>query len=239
MGDADRDRLLFAAGGCASGFLWSVLAGEADLGTGEGWGRALMGCAGSAANAFTLHWITDQFTTNDDIPNIVAGSWLGAQSLASMTNWIGHEQGWEREPAFNAVAIPLNFAAAPAFSSLGLVWAGIGEIATGFTGDVSAFGGMLIFDHNLCLSAMNTGAIGHCFNASSDYLPRHEQGHQVQFSIMGDVGMLTIGTTDFLVGTIGTLPSTYGAYIFVAGPGALTLEPWANDYAGTFNLSSP
>jgi hypothetical protein len=229
---------LFAAGGCATGFLWSVVAGESDLETTDDWVRALMGCVGGAINAVAIHGITDEFTRDEELPNILAGTWIGIQAATSLTNWIGHENGWEREPAFNAIAFPLNFAAAPLFSTLGLLWAGIGELATGLDGEVGVFGGMLIFDHDLCISStpMTMGAIGHCFRASHPVTPRHEQGHLVQYSIMGDFGFLSIGIADFVIGTIGTAPNYYGLYLFISGPGALTLEPWARDYERTFHL---
>jgi len=170
------------------------------------------------------------------VPNIITATWLGTQSAASLANWFGHVHGLEREPAFNAIAIPLNFAAAPIVSSVGLLWAGLGEITGGFTSHVSAFGGMLVFDHRLCPgTTFNLGATGHCFRASAARA-LHEGGHQVQFSIMGDVGTISLFVVDGLVGTIGTIPAVGGAYLFLMGPGGLTLEPWANDYERTFRL---
>jgi len=227
MGDPLESGML-AAGGCATGFLWSVVAGDAKLSTGKGWGRALMGCAGSALNAYTIYSLTDHFSNDRDLARNLTLGWFGAQSGAGLTNWLGRRYHWEEKGTFNAVAFPLNFAASPVISTGGLLWAGIGEAATGFKGEVNFYGGMLVFNHKLCVfNAANTGAIGHCFTPSSvGDTPQHEKAHEVQVSIMGDAGTLGLISVDFLARVFSFQWKNLGQ-----SPGYLTLEPWADDYA--------
>jgi|GEM_PF-6155456 len=217
----------FAAAGCATGFLWSVLAGDAKLSTAKGWARATLGCAGSAVNGLGIYTLTDHFTHDQDLARNLTLGWFGAQSAAGFTNWLGRRNHWEDRPAYNAVSIPLNFAASPVISSVGLLWAGVGEAAVGFHGEVHAFGGMLVFDHRLCIQdAMNLGATGHCFSSKYLQTSLHEMGHQVQVSILGDLGTLGTFAGDILFRTFTLRWKTLGQ-----SPGLLTLEPWADDYS--------
>lgn len=231
MGDPLLEPGLLAAGGCATGFFWSVVAGDAKLSTAKGWGRALLGCAGSAANAVTIYTVTDHFTDSPDLPRNLTLAWFGAQSGASLTNWLGRRYQWETKPAFNAIAFPLNFAATPLLSTGGLIWGGlVGEAASGFKAEVNFYGGMLVFNHKLCpYDAANSGAIGHCFTPSTDGdIPQHEKGHAVQTAILGDVGALGILGADFLFRATTLQWKTLGR-----SPGYWTLEPWARDYASS------
>jgi hypothetical protein len=227
MGDPFESGMM-ATGGCATGFLWSVVAGHAKLSTGKGWGRALISCAGSALNAFTIYSVTDHFSKERDLARGLTLSWFGAQAAAGFTNWLGRRYQLENKAAFNAFAFPLNYASAPLISTAGLVWAGIGEAATGFKGEVHLYGGMLVFDHKLCAyDAANTGAIGHCFPSNEkDELPQHEKAHEIQVSILGDAGILGVVGVDFLARIFSFQWKTLGE-----SPGHLTLEPWADDYA--------
>jgi len=229
MGDSFLEPGLMAAGGCATGFFWSVAAGDAKLSTGKGWGRALMSCAGSALNSFTLYSLTDHFSDNRDLARGVTLGWFGAQSAAGFTNWLGRRYHWEEKPLFNAFAFPLNFSATPLVSTAGLLWGGlVGEAASGFKAEVHFYGGMLVFNHKLCrFSAMNSGAIGHCFTPQTPDLPQHEKGHEVQTAILGDFGTLGVISSDFLFRAVTLQWKTLGE-----SPGYLTLEPWAEDYAG-------
>ena len=231
MGESFLEPGLMAAGGCASGFLWSVVAGDAKLSTAKGWGRALLGCAGSATNALTIYSVTDHFSDDRDLARDLTLAWFGAQSGAGLANWLGRRYQWESKLAFNAIAFPLNFAATPVISTGGLIWGGlIGEAASGFKAEVHLYGGMLVFNHKLCAyDAANSGAIGHCFTPStSGQIPQHEKGHGVQTSIMGDAGTLGIIGADFLFRAATFQWKTLGR-----SPGHLTLEPWANDYASS------
>jgi len=228
MGDPLEPGLL-AAGGCASGFLWSVVAGDAKLSTAKGWGRALMSCAGSAANAFTIYELTDHFTQDKTFARDLTLGWFAAQSGAGFTNWLGRRYQLEEKTAFNLVAFPLNFAASPVISTSGLLWGGlIGEAASGFKAEVHLYGGMLVFNHKLCVySAANSGAIGHCFTPKdTGNLPQHEKGHGVQVSILGDAGTIGLVSVDFLFRAVTLQWKSLGE-----SPGYLTLEPWADDYA--------
>ena len=229
MGDPFLEPGLMAAGGCASGFFWSVVAGDAKLSTGKGWGRALMGCAGSAANALTIYSLTDHFTDDRDLARGLTLGWFGAQTGAGFTNWLGRRYHWEEKPLFNAVAFPLNYASTPLISTVGLLWGGVvGEAASGFKAEVHLYGGMLVFNHKLCLyHAASSGAIGHCFTPETPDMPQHEKGHTVQTSILGDAGTLGIIGGDILFRVFSFQWSTLDE-----SPGYLTLEPWANDYAG-------
>jgi hypothetical protein len=148
-----------AAGGCATGFLWSVVAGDAKLNTAKGWGRALLGCGGSALNAYTIYSVTDHFSKDKTLARCLTLGWFGAQSGAGFTNWLGRRYELEDKGAFNAFAFPLNYAASPIISTGGLLWAGlVGEPASGFNAEVHLYGGMLVFNHKLCInnSAANT-----------------------------------------------------------------------------------
>src|SRR5262252_2522757 len=93
-----------AAGGCATGFLWSVVAGGAKLNTAKGWGRAMLGCAGSGLNAFAIYSLTDHFTKDRDLARGVTLGWFGAQSSAGFTNWLGRRYELEEKGAFNVFA---------------------------------------------------------------------------------------------------------------------------------------
>jgi len=231
MGDNLLEPGLMAASGCATGFLWSVVAGDAKLSTGKGWARALMSCAGSAANSFTIFTVTDHFSKDRDLARGLTLGWFGAQSAAGFTNWLGRRYQLEESKAFNAIAFPLNYASSPILSTGGLLWAGIlGEATSGFKAEVNLYGGMLVFNHKLCVySAANSGAIGHCFTPRSiGNTPQHEKGHSVQVSILGDVGTLGVLGTDFLFRALTLQFKTLGQ-----SPGHYTLEPWADDYAAT------
>jgi hypothetical protein len=189
-----------------------------------------LGCAASGGNAFGIYTLTDHFTDDRDLARGLTLGWFGAQSAAGFTNWLGRRNGWEDRAAFNATAIPLNYAASPFVSSLGLLWAGVGETTSGFRAEVHAYGGMLVFDHSLCLgTAANTGAVGHCFSSGSNIRTRrHEMGHQVQVAVMGDLGVLGVLGGDFLWSIFSLQWEALGKR-----PGYWTLEPWAKDYSET------
>lgn len=235
MGDTFLEPGLMAAGGCATGFFWSAVAGDAKLDTAKGWGRALMGCAASAVNAFTIYTVTDHFARDRDLARGLTLGWFGAQSGAGLANWLGRRYQWEEKPLFNAVAFPLNYAATPLISTVGLLWGGvIGEAASGFKAEVGFYGGMLVFNHKLCVfnaaKAGNSGAIGHCFTAKSPGdTPQHEKAHMVQTAIMGDAGTLALIGSDFMTRLFTLRWKTLGQ-----SPGYLTLEPWAEDYAAGY-----
>lgn len=224
--DYGRDLGITAAAGCATGFLWSVLAGKADLSEGKGWAYAAMGCLGSAAQGATLYsgtrFVTSRFgTENPELARQITAGWFGIQTAASFTNMLGTDNGWQNEPAYNAVALPLNYAAAPLFSTGSLIMAGIGEAAIGFSGRVHVFGGTLIFHDKVCLGngGLQGGAVGHyCKFGEGNF---HEVGHAVQFSILGEVGI--VGS--YLVN---------GAYQLIVDQGVhprrMLLEQWADDF---------
>jgi len=228
---------IFAASGCATGFLWTVIAGDAKLSTAKGWGRALLGSSGSALNAFAIYSLTDHFTKDRDLARGLTLGWFGAQSGAGFMNWLGRRYGLEENGAFNAISFPLNYAASPIVSTSGLFWAGlVGEAASGFKAEVHLYGGMLVFDHKLCIySAANTGAIGHCFTPQSPGgTPQHEKGHSTQVSILGDFGTLGVISGDILFRTVTLQFKTLGQ-----SPGYLTLEPWADDYEAATRKKTP
>lgn len=198
----NRDLAITASAGCATGFLWSVLAGDADLGTGKGVGFAVAGCLGSAVNGSVLLSGTRFITRDPKASRIVTGAWFGFQSSASFLNTVGAHYGWHQEDAFNVAAFPLNYGASPVSSTVGLLIAGAGEVGTGFTGDVYFFGGRLVFHHELCSGAgeYQTGSIGHWCNPGSHIFHRqvHETAHMIQNSILGDFGMTSVQLADAL-----------------------------------------
>jgi hypothetical protein len=106
----------------------------------------------------------------------------------------------------------------------------LGEPTSQFHADVHFYGGMLAFNHGLCVyDAADTGAIGHCFTPRSlGGLPDHEKGHEVQVSILGDAGTLGVIGGDFLARVLSLHFETLDE-----SPGYWTLEPWAEDYAAT------
>ncbi|MDO8644518.1 MAG: hypothetical protein Q7S00_06105 [bacterium] len=222
------------ATGFATGFLWCTLAGENDLSTPKGWIRTTLCATGSAAQSaslFTLGTVLDKPETGW----IVAGSWWAAQSSAGFTNWVGHRNGWEEEPVFQAFALPLNYAAAPLISTAGLLWASGIQATEGFNASVGTFGGMVLIDHDHCgeKAGTNLGATGHCFD-QNDFVRNHEQGHQVQMAAMGDLGALSIDLGLILGGTFAELDPLY--FMELLQDRRTFLEPWADDYSQTFRL---
>jgi hypothetical protein len=200
---SDKDYGIVAATGCATGFIWSAFAGNADLSTKEGWKRALLGCVGSSINSTSIFLISDKASGNSDLAWKITSAWWGIQGAAGLTNWIGRKRGWADEPAFNAVALPLNYAASPLMSTIGLIYGGI---AFAFVDDpskhVRVYRGILTFNHQPThplpgyKNAFALGAIG--IGVPMD-LRKHESGHVVQFSILGDLGMAIIYSGDFLL----------------------------------------
>lgn len=228
--DFARDVGISAGVGCATGFLWSVLAGQADVSTGEGLLHAVTGCVGSAAQSSSVYTATRLISKDPVLARELTAGWFGIQSAASFTNWLGVKHGLMDRAAFNAVALPLNYAAAPVSSTFGLVLAGIGEAANGFSGEVITFGGSLIFRHDLCFRTYyQTGAIGHrCSNFYWIHERLHETGHMVQMSIMGDAGMLTVNALNLG----GQLLSFQGFHYR-----KLIIERWADKYADNTDKS--
>lgn len=190
-----RDTAISAGVGCATGFVWSALAGQADLATGKGWAQATYGCAGSALNGASVYGISRYATRDTDTARQITAAWFGIQSAASFTNYLGVKNSWQEKPAFNAVAFPLNFVATPISSTFGLVLATFGEAENGFSGKMQLFGGSLIFHHKLCFNegpnqAYQSGSIGHYCDPEHLSLSNrfHELGHMTHESILGDLG---------------------------------------------------
>lgn len=223
MGDYGKDLGITAGVGCATAFLWSALAGKADLRTAKGWARALMGCAGSSANGLTIYALSNRLVGQDTARKITAG-WFGFQTASSFTQTLGNHFRWHEKTAYNVIAFPLNYGAAPISSTVGLVWGLIGEAASSKISGVHLFGGSLVFRHELCIRDNHTqlGAIMQSCNGNYETIRYHELGHQAQFSIMGDVGM---------AGWL--LLSIAGQLIFkqTFKPENFIYENWAEDYS--------
>ncbi len=220
---------LAAAVGCATGFLWSVVAGEADLTKAEGWREAGLGCAGSAINAASIYAISGAMSNNGTLARDITYGWMGVQSAASLTTRAGRFFNIENKAGFKAVALPLNIAAAPLTALVGSLRGGLTLISSS-AATVQTFGGTLLFhDRASCDNAPSTtGFTIHCMESSESPHFRHEQGHSVQSALLGDFGRLGIIIGDILVGTIVSDPSYL---IFgILSPGKLTLEPWADQY---------
>lgn len=214
-----------AALGCATGFLWSTVAGQADLEEGKGWLFATTGCVGSAGSAASVYSISRYASEDRALARGITAGWFGLQSAASLTNWIGLKNNWHEKPAFNGIAFPLNYGAAPLTSTLSLILAAAGSTEDGFRGDPYFFSGTLVFPHNLCpgYSRAQLGAIGHhC--AQNDRLDRqfHEVGHAVQSSILGDPGIIAVSVLNHIVQW---------------NHNKLILEQWANDFSHQIDFS--
>ncbi|HKX13413.1 MAG TPA: hypothetical protein VJP40_09685 [bacterium] len=213
-----------AAVGCATGFLWSALAGQADLGEGKGWLFAGAGCAGSAVNAAGLYSGSRYASDNRELARIAAGSWLGLQGASSFTNYLGLKNQWYEKPAFNAVALPLNYLAAPALSTLSLGLAGLSGF-NGYTADPFVLSGTVVIPHQFCLgfNRAQLGAVGHECNSQGFLRTKfHEVGHAVQSSIMGDLGITVISGLNLL---------------FLPRYKERVVEQWADDYADQIDLT--
>jgi len=224
MGDDFNKNIgITAAVGCATGFLWSALAGKADISTGKGFARALVGCAASAFNATSVYTVSNHFFDRKIAAKITAG-WFGFQSASSFTQTLGNRYGWHDSTAYNLIAFSLNFGAAPILSTVGLVWGIIGEAGAGSRSGVSLFGGSLVFKHDLCIKNYSTqlGATMQSCRDESKSTSYHELGHGAHFSIMGDFGMIGLmllnGTGQLIV----KQGIDYGNFIY---------EKWADDYA--------
>lgn len=229
-----------AAVGCATGFVWGALAGEADISEGEGLLAASYSCLGSAINAAGVYGISRYATQNPDTAAKITTAWFGVQSAASFTNMLGVQNGWQGDLLFNAVALPLNFTAAPLASTLGLLQAGFGEMEMGFSGQVRVFGGSLIFRHELCAlgnptaAAQQLGAIGHyCAKKITLRGSFHELGHMAHFSVMGDLG----GALLYALNALAIAPFSSNIH------DDMIEERWADDYseaaAANYRLADP
>lgn len=223
--DFFQETALSAAIGCATGFLWSTLAGQADLSQGSGWLFSGTGCVGSAATGATLYGGSRYLSEDRELARIVTGTWYGLQGSASFTNYLGLKNQWYEEPAFNAVALPLNYLAAPTLSTLSLGLAGIGGITGGYPQDPYLISGTLVFYHRACIGYYynQIGAIGHnCKDNPSFTYGFHEVGHGIQSSIMGDIGTTLIASLN---------------YLFQPHHKKLILEQWADAIAEKTDLT--
>jgi len=222
---------VLTATGFITGFAWSVLAGRADLTKSSGWRDALIGATGSAIQTASLYAITEAVSTDSEMPWRVATIWLGAQATSGAINTLGTRAHLEDNPLYKSIAIPVNFITSPGFSSYGALHALAGEIAIGFDGEVTTYGPTIVFNHKLCgyRAPFNTGIFAHCFNADTNkQTARHEMGHGVQLSIMGDIGYSAFLFVD------GLFQIPFG---FLFGPGGFTTEPWAQRYEKAHKLT--
>jgi len=192
MGDDFNKNLGITAGvGCATGFLWSALSGKADISTGKGFARAIIGCGGSAFNGASVYTASN-YLFDDKTARNVTTAWFGFQSASSFTQMLGNHYEWHDSTAYNLVAFPLNLGAAPLSSSVGLVWGIVGEASAESKSGVSLYGGSLVFRHESCSGngGIQLGAVMQLCKDDEDHLTRsHELVHQAQYSIMGDFGM--------------------------------------------------
>jgi hypothetical protein len=202
----DQDYGIVAGTGCATGILWSAVAGNANLSTGKGWLRALAGCAGSAANSVAIYAIADAASGKRETAWRATSAWWSVQGGAGITNWLGRTFSLADEPAYNAIAVPLNYAATPFLSTAALLYAGGAfALATDPSKHVRAYGGMLTFNHEPLhplpgyRNAFAVGAIGIGVPRT---LRKHESGHVVQSSILGDIGMPLAYGIDWLVSAL-------------------------------------
>lgn len=196
MGDQDYPKV--AGIGCATGMLWSFFSGRADPTTKKGWAKAALSCVGSAVNSTGIFFASDKLMGRDTAWK-ATGAWWGVQGLAGLGNWMGRKKGWEREPLYNAVQVPLNYLSSPAFSTIGLLY---GLTSFGFIrdprGSVDTYGGMLGFRTKKKIHPLPgfssygfaLGAIGLGLNNKTR--THHELGHTRQFSLLGDLGAMFI-----------------------------------------------
>ena len=218
-----KDYALVAGTGCATGFLWSTLTGDLDLSSSQGWLQASLSCAGSSISSSGVFFAADRLSQDKNVAYQATGTFWALQGGASTANWLGRVNHWQEEPAFNALAFPLNFAATPLTSTFSLLTNVLGyTILDAPHKSVQLYGGRLVFVHGTTLyqalgfkpASRTIGAVGtdmHGRRGINPGVPEHETGHTVQFSVMGDLGFSTL----------------YGL-------GALTdknpLETWADDY---------
>lgn len=224
MGDDFNKNLGITAGvGCATGFLWSALSGKADISTAKGFARALIGCGGSAFNGASIYTASN-YLFDDKTARRVTTAWFGFQSASSFTQTLGNRYGWHDSTAYNLVAFPLNFGAAPLSSSVGILWGLTGEASAGSRSGIELFGGTLAFKHD-CGHNIQLGATKQSCPGYDDLETKfHELGHQAQFSIMGDFGMAGLN----LLNGAGRLIIKQDL-----NDREFIIEKWADDYSET------
>lgn len=228
-----KDYGLVALTGFGTGFLWSALAGEADLKTGEGWLRTIVGGAGSSLNSTSIFALSDFISEDKNLAWKITGAWFGIQSATGLTNTIGNRLGIYDNSAYQAISFPLNYMSAPLLSTIGLLWGFTGEVACGFGYNCHVFfrNGILFFEHELQSTNVTTvlGAVGNgttwgVFGQRSLIL--HERGHMMHVSIMGDIGSSLFFPSaliiEFFISGFDISWDTYGNSFF---------ENWADDFA--------
>jgi hypothetical protein len=225
MADNFSTETAIAAGiGCATGILWSSIAGYTDLDEAKAWLFGGTACVGSAATSASIYAVSRYASEDRALARGITAGWFGVQATASLTNWIGLKNNWQEKPGFNAVALPLNYAAAPLSSTLSLMWAGVGMSADGFRAGSALFAGTWVFNHQLCPEyyRVQFGAIGHNCSTNQRLDRRfHEVGHAVQSSILGDVGIILIG----------------GLTLLQPKHDARVLEQWADELVENIDLT--